>query len=958
MFRAPMPSCLRYILCIGLFFLCLSGLEAQSANQIFRAARSAFSDELWPTAARHFLHFIKSWPDDIRADSAAYMAAISFYNTADYRNSIKLLAFFSRDYPDSVWNQRTNYWLGLAYFESEDWESAALAFRQQARLEDEKTYRERTLFYLGATYERLGHWSEAAQAYSDLIVMGRSFKLVSDSLLRLGKMQMAMGKYEEALDSFRNLAYNYSESPISTEANYWIGQTLVMMRHREEALQSYQDFLETVYNSPNRSHALLEAARLSLYLDKHSEALAYLDMRDREAVSDNSSPPQDASVKLAMLKIRASSWLNLGKIIEARRAYMAILKEQLPPRERQRTEFNLAQTWVGTDKMALAVPYLEKASSGPDALIRADALYLAASIEFHQKSDRAESHWKRFVDEFPGENRREEVLRFLVAYWRSRADRQKAIQFLGLLLGDYPDSRNRPDYLFLRGEEYLAAGDSTSALRDYGGVLEDFPDSIQNAADSASRIGFVYAGRGEHVRAASYYVQAADLLGGVSGGKEGRQALYSAAVAFSNGGETEQALKYFSLIIDDNPSAVWGVESAYYRAEMFLDLGMLEEARQSYQIAIQYGDKEWQFDATYGMGWTWYREKEQDRAAQYFNKAMQLASNPQKASLAAYRMALSLAAAGELEESLVILDKVLEMDVAERREKTLYQKSWVLLNLGRDDDFDVALTALRREFPESDLPADIYYRMGNRLLDEGDYLESIRWFDLCGRYFENSDLAIQAELRAARAAALSGNLPDSSRRYRNWVQRHPGHSGLMSVVRSWSGVLRHMDAEAPIQAALNLLTGLPLVNNEAVTAPVKLVWLARNGVEKISAGILEDMVNNPSLSSIDRDEALLLRTGLYLEDGQYERARQVYETLVRKDDGRIGALAQEGLARSFLGLGQMDKAADAYLALMYLYSDQEDVVRRAKVEAVRLLKLTGREDEVRKLTEDFGSTGN
>ncbi|RKX73161.1 MAG: hypothetical protein DRP49_07945, partial [Spirochaetes bacterium] len=130
-------------------------LWAQSADQLYAGGRQAFTDGLWQTASSQFSRLLREYPEDLRADSAAYMGAVAYYNDGEYQNAIDVLVLFPRRYPDSPWNQRVAYWEGLARYEKDDWSRAASAFEKQTRITEDRTYRERSLLYLGACWENL-----------------------------------------------------------------------------------------------------------------------------------------------------------------------------------------------------------------------------------------------------------------------------------------------------------------------------------------------------------------------------------------------------------------------------------------------------------------------------------------------------------------------------------------------------------------------------------------------------------------------------------------------------------------------------------------------------------------------------------------------------------------------------------------------------------------------------------
>jgi len=931
----------RFFLLLFTFLISSVFLSAQSADQLYAGGRQAFTDGLWQTASSQFSRLLREYPEDLRADSAAYMGAVAYYNDGEYQNAIEVLVSFPRRYPDSPWNQRIAYWEGMARYERDDWSGAVSAFEKQIRIIEDRAYRERSLLYLGACRENLGNLESAERVYTTLIDEGRDRDLIARAVFRLGQIRLSDNRPGEALDAFTMMAYDYSSSLLAVDIEYWIAESRRRMGQDEKALNSYRNFLSTVYSSPYRSFALLEAARLASNARYDDEALAYLDLRDEERLSG----PDEG--KPSVLRIRAASYMRTGQMPEARTAYAGILKEPLNDGEAQRAAFNLAQTWLGGSSVLSAVPYLEQSGNGPDRRISADSLYLAGTILLHSGNSRGAVVLERFASENPQEDRREEALRLAVKAWRDEDYATRSVTDLNLLVRDYPQSENAPSYLFLRGEIALEIGDSSSALRDYGQILQDYRDS-DYALESNSRIGFIYSERKEFIRAAGYYQGAADLAGGVHGGEKGRRALYSTAVAYLNGGRNADAVRLFNSLVQSDPSGPWSVEAAFHMGEALYDTENYSAARRAYEITARYGESEWVFEAFYGIGWTWFRELNWENAAEGFNNAADAAVNSEQKARALYRVGLSQASDGDWVKALTFYDQALSPGLGNWREEALYQKSWALLNLNRLDEAGETAGILGNEFPDSELPPDLPFRMGENAMKAGEYTEAVLWYDRCRNDYPDSDIAVQAELRGALAVREGGDAGAAAERYGAWVVQRPDNPGASAAARSWAEALKAAGNPDIAEDALKQVSALETGDN-SIISPIVLAWARITGIPPESRDLLEKLAGDESLPSAERAEALLLTAHRYRMDGSTERSRQLYEVLIRDVPGRIGAEAQEGVARSFAEEGKPDEAAEAYLAVPYLFPEQSDLVSRALREAERLYREAGRDDEADKI---------
>ena len=430
--------------------------------------------------------------------------------------------------------------------------------------------------------------------------------------------------------------------------------------------------------------------------------------------------------------------------------------------------------------------------------------------------------------------------------------------------------------------------------------------------------------------------------------------MYSAGVAYLNGGRGTDAVILFDSIVRSDPSGPWSVEAAYHMGEALYDDEDYQGARRAYETAARYGDAEWAFEALYGIGWTWFRDTNWSKAAEAFQKAAEAAVTRDQKARSQYRVGLSLASAGEWEDALVSYGEALTVRVGSWREEALYQRAWALLNLERIEEAVEAADILAREFPESTLPADLPFRMGEIAMAAGEFSEAIIWYDRCRADYPDSNIAVRAELRAALAARESGDAGDSAERYGKWIISRPQDSGAAAAARSWAETLKDAgDPDLAAEAMAQIMEAAP--DNPGLSSPVILAWARVLGIPSESRELLENIAEDESLPPADRAEALLLTAHRYRLDGRQGRSRQLYEVLIRDIPGRIGAEAQEGMARSFADEGKLDEAAEAYLAVPYLYPEQIDMANRALREAEKLYREAGRDDEADKIRARLAS---
>jgi tetratricopeptide (TPR) repeat protein len=286
----------------------------------------------------------------------------------------------------------------------------------------------------------------------------------------------------------------------------------------------------------------------------------------------------------------------------------------------------------------------------------------------------------------------------------------------------------------------------------------------------------------------------------------------------------------------------------------------------------------------------------------------------------------------------------LEASGGDWREEALYQAAWALLNLGRDAEARETSGRLAAEFPGSELPADLPFRMGEDAMAAGNFSEAISWYDRCRGEYPGTGAAERAGLRAALAAKEAGDWGEAANRYGEWLEVRSDDPRAAAAARSWADCVRS-SGDPSLAASAREDAEEIFGRGHPSSAPMVLAWARVLGIPVESRRVLEEAAENEDLAPADRAEALLLTAHRYRMDGRHHRSRQLYEVLVRDVPGRIGAEAQEGLAKSLAEEGEIDAAAEAFLSVSYLYPDQADIAARSLREAEKLYREAGRDDE-------------
>ena len=234
---------------------------------------------------------------------------------------------------------------------------------------------------------------------------------------------------------------------------------------------------------------------------------------------------------------------------------------------------------------------------------------------------------------------------------------------------------------------------------------------------------------------------------------------------------------------------------------------------------------------------------------------------------------------------------------------------------------------------------------------KGEFLNAAQWFDVGRQLHPQSDLESRSALLAARAHANAGDYEEASKRYGEWLNQHPNDSGISAVLRTWAEVIKSSANPNLADDAQQMIEPLRETRGEAFGAALLLAWTRVTGIPTSSIPLLEVLAENQDVAEADRAEAVVLLAHAYRMAERHAKAKRLYEVVVRDVPGALGAEAQEGLAQTLRAEGKIERAAEEYLSLTYLFPEEEEAVLRALSAAERLYRELEKTQEAEQLKE-------
>jgi tetratricopeptide (TPR) repeat protein len=263
-----------------------------------------------------------------------------------------------------------------------------------------------------------------------------------------------------------------------------------------------------------------------------------------------------------------------------------------------------------------------------------------------------------------------------------KASFQKAVEKAAKLIEYYPNSKYADDALVLQGKSYYYLEEYQSAIRKFEELLADFP---------ASDLRF-----------------------------DAELGLAKTHVALKQFDQAEQLLGRMDMARLSNRQRA---EAFFYQGRLYEVKKEYDRAIEAFDKAVKTGDKTYRADAAFAMGDNYDSLTVFDKAAESFRLALKHDPLPEQRTETEFRLAVSLKKAGEYDESIRILERLLGDEKNKTREPEFRLEIGDCL--ARKGDIEGAVVTyqdITKANPKSVHSAKAYYALG-RLFENrrGDY---------------------------------------------------------------------------------------------------------------------------------------------------------------------------------------------------------------------------------------------
>jgi len=942
---------------IFLFFIFQASLlSGESADQLLLAGQKAFSQKFFSSAAKNFAKLTEDYPEDSRADDAEYLLCVSFFYLGDYQKCLTTLLGFKRKYQNSKYLKYTDYWQGNALYYLGRREEALELFKSQiAGYPDELYFLKYSLLLEGIIYEELKQGEEAIEVYRELLQLlsdsAAADNLMPEVLYRLGGVELELNHFFKSRSIFSRLLFDYPESSFSSNALFFLAESYYFLEDFQAAFDRYER--AAVFSGhPYGDTIMFRMSRILGRRGRLQDALGYLEKLE-------SSFPASSHLQEAE-QLRGEIYFDLRDYDRAVIAYRKAILLVRDKDELQALHYNLAMAAYLAGLKEEAAEYFAISAAGNEKKTKESALFnLGVALADLKRNNEAIESLKSFTKTFPASVHLQEALTLLGNLYSIGGSAAAAAEAFTRLISYYPDSPEKYEYYFKRGNSRRAQNNNIKALKDFQVVIKDLPHT-EMGRESLYNVGYIYSQKNEYRRALSYFTR---ILDEESGAELTHRTLLATGFCRYNLGEYEESLADFTRLAAAG-NAAWSGKGFFHQGRVLYKLERLPEAAKSFSRAAQeLNSSSGRAEAIFWQGLTEFRLNNLEQARDIFLSIPVLYPDNQRIAESFYRAGLCEAALRNYAGSVEYFDRSLKLSGRKTsvstdtlkgsaatllQEEALYEKGFSLFMIGKRREAEAVLQRLAADFPGSPLVPEGYYRLAQHDYEQQRYKESLEGFILLYSVYTESQAGGSALYWAGASSVALADYREALALFWRYLKRVPGGSYTNAALQEIKEILGTIDPHTAI-AFLDKAE-----KEEDVPA-----WL-KNSLRYEYAAAIFDQRREEAFALLQKirqegpEEPVKSRSNFligryYQESGELRRALDIFTALAELRADRTGAAAQMNIARILKRMDKREEAALEYLKVSYIFPDYPDLVEEAIFEAILLFRSLGAQDKAQQL---------
>jgi TolA-binding protein len=821
----------------------------------FSAAFQQYTSNLFASAADAFADFRRVYPNHPRWAEALYYEAEARLALGDEESAVKLLEEFDALFPLHPFSFQAHLTLGRHFIESGSHEEALTILARVLKSDPSDEQAAKATYWMGESSRQLGRDEDALGYFEEVVDKYPSTETAPKALYALAYYQVRLKRYDDAAQSFERLAAAYADSPLSANmdlalaemyyetndyiqtiseierrlpnlsgdreerALFLLAESYNQLRDSANAIIYYRRFTEDNPDSPYYRRALyglgwnyylegsygwaadqfrlvreladddlaaesmyFEAVNLKLEQQIDDAAATFKKTAyefPQHALADNaleelgilqyerrqwndafltfgeliSKYPNSEVIAEAILH-RANTAIALGDFDTAYQLFDRAIAMQAAPVS-LREEVTFQKAWLlyrNRDYVASAPQFLRIYEENPKGVKSGEALFWFAESNFQlERYAIAERRFQQYLREFPGGKNTEAAYYALGWTYFKQEEYAKAIPEFERFLSAYADDTGtvpyRSDARLRLADSYFALKRYTDAVRVYGRLAGDGDDY------ALYQIGQAYSNAGDTFEAISTL---RSLLTDWTNSEWREEAQYSLAYLYFLNQDFEQAIAEYEKLIANYPRDPLAAKAQYGIGDAYFNAGQRDKSVAAYEVVLErYPNSPFVADAAAGIQFALLADGQEARAGTILEEFIARNPDSPQIDLLRFRQAETSYQSGLVEESLAAFQQFVR---TARTDTYLPDAYFYIGSIYADREADTeAMTYMRQiveNFPDSPRFVQASRILGHLLLDSDQFSEAETVF-LTLEERNTAIPAVVAEARYGRSVAMS-----------------------------------------------------------------------------------------------------------------------------------------------------------------------------------------------------------
>jgi TolA-binding protein len=972
------------LLCAGLLGSLLGAplpAEAQRAaerpERLFARGLSFYNDQLYNQAAERLATYRRSFPNAPNAAEALYFEAKSMLALGRQNEAVALFRQLRAEFPDHPRSEEAQFSLAQYFIDRGDYDRARSMLEEMVELYPDNPRAARALYQLGTAERSRSNYGTALDYFRRVVREYGSSTLAPAAAYAIAATQVRMDRYEAAAQSFERLGEQYPRSPYAqnlglalAEVYYELGQyervveevkrrlpnlqgatkdraTFLLaeaynqLRNSQQAIVYYQRFTEDNQDSPYYRNALYGLAwnyhfeetyqwaadRFARVHEGYDDALAEkaayyegvnraLAGRPDEALAlyqrvidtwpDGTFAPQ-AQYEIGMIHYQNRRWADAGQ------AFQTVI-DTYPESSRYGDALYMrGNTFIAQNDLDEAFSYFNRAidlDAAPDSLREEVIFQKAWLLYLDGRHDEAAPAFMQIYESDRYARRSEDAL-----FWGAESIYQtgnlgRAQSLFQQYLEAHPDGTHTGGALYALGWTYFKQQRYQSAANTFQRFLQQYAsedEAVPYRTDALLRLGDSYYATKQYSAAIRTYRRAE--------GESQGYALYQTGQALNLAGRPEEAVRTLQRLVENFPQSRWREEALYRIGYINLQNQNYEASIAAYRTLIdEYPDVPLAAEAQYGIGEAHYNAGNLSQAVDAYRRVLNQYPDSDFTADAASSMQYALIAQGAEDRATAIIDSFATANpnsslVAELR----FRQAEATYRSGNTENALQMFRRFVRNSSNETLLPRAYYYLGVINAERDQQTEAINYLRQVVEGYPSSDRRPEAALRLGDLYLEQEQYERALSTYR--LVAEGDQAGADAVAQARDGMSKALLALDRAEEAKSMLQQIVETSpNPAATTSARL-GLAR---------ILED-------------------------EGQVERAQELYRTVVDQGQGEIGAEALFRLGALLLDQAQPQEAIRELSRMPALFPGYPEWTARSYLEQARAYRRQGQTGEASRL---------